>query len=477
MPLEVAKQRVLVVDDSSSILRVVEAVLAGAGYQVATQHDAASAAAHAVAFAPDLILLDFLMPSMDGQEVARRVRQMPELHAVPIILMCSKGDTAAERAVSSLGIVDYITKPFSPDAILALVSYTLDKRVDPDGTSLEVAQLQAASADAIAADQTQVHTLPPELMEEANRAAQEEARAATDEPTDEPETLHTVLLRTLTARLGRHAPHVDALRMAVDEALAQMPPAPEGPWGDEGKPALWGKMRMVPLPEVFQLMTLQGQTGLLETWVEPRAERNMRGPVRFNIYFSRGKVDFVTAANMHEDFLLGRFLVGRGAIERTELDGLLRARKGGKLLGQQLVALGYITPEQLHTALRDQCSELVYELLRMPTGTFCLRHGNTPPPEFGDVRLGIGVDELLLEGLRRVDEWGVVEKEIDTFDSAFELDRPVGDAQLTDDERYVLEHIQPGITVRELVVVTAMRPFDVCKVLYRLLMARHIRKM
>lgn len=472
------KPRVLVVDDSASILRVVESVLAGAGYDVRTEQDGTRAHSTAGAFHPDLILLDFLMPQLNGHQVAQRLREERVLASVPVILMCSKGDAAAERSVKTLGIVDYITKPFSPDAILALVSYTLDRHgpgTTKRSASVDAFEVPSSPSEVIASDQTQVHTIPPELFEEATRA---NAPAETDESTDEPSTqLADLVTRVVTQRLleapaGRAT--ADVVKDAVAEALALSPPTSEGFGG--GRPALWGDLTLVPLPEVFQLMTLQGQTGLFQVWVDNPVP-GATGPVRFDVYFGRGKVDFVQGTNLQEDFLLGRFLVARGAIERAELDTLLRARKGrGKLLGQQLVALGYITREQLAAALRDQCSELVYELLRSQRGTFSLRNRVSRPADLSDVHLGIGVDELLLEGLRRVDEWGVVSKEIPSFDVVLERDRPHPQDNLTDDEKYVLSHVDGSVSVRDIIGRTQMRPFDVAKVCYRLLMARHLRK-
>jgi hypothetical protein len=93
----------------------------------------------------------------------------------------------------------------------------------------------------------------------------------------------------------------------------------------------------------------------------------------------------------------------------------------------------------------------------------------------GEARLGITVDEILLEGLRRVDEWGMIEKQIAHFDVSFELDRRDGAQRLTEEERFVLSQVAPEMTVRQIIARTGMRPFDVCKLLYRLVVARQIR--
>ena len=140
------KFRILVVDDSPSILRVVETVLSGAGYDVETASEGGLALDQARAQVPDLMLLDFMMPRMNGYQVCKAMREDDRLRDIPVVLMCTKGDGAAERFVQQMGVVDFITKPFSPDAILALTSYTLEKHSGQGGaTRMDVPLSQVAA--------------------------------------------------------------------------------------------------------------------------------------------------------------------------------------------------------------------------------------------------------------------------------------------------------------------------------------------
>src|SRR5439155_16511889 len=83
--------------------------------------------AQASAGRPDLILLDFVMPKMNGYQVCRALNESPLLKDVPVVLMSATGDQVGERFVKVMGIVDYITKPFSPEAITAVVQHTIEK--------------------------------------------------------------------------------------------------------------------------------------------------------------------------------------------------------------------------------------------------------------------------------------------------------------------------------------------------------------
>jgi CheY-like chemotaxis protein len=122
-----AAARVLVIDDSPTIVRVVQLVLTKAGFTVEAAADGEAGLAAARAHRPDLILLDFVMPKMNGYQVCRELAADAGLRDVPVVLMSAKGDQVGERFVKVMGIVDYITKPFSPEAITAVVQHTVAK--------------------------------------------------------------------------------------------------------------------------------------------------------------------------------------------------------------------------------------------------------------------------------------------------------------------------------------------------------------
>jgi CheY-like chemotaxis protein len=125
--LTVPGDAVLVIDDSPTILKVVQLVLTKAGFAVHTATDGEDGIRKAMEVQPSLILLDFVMPRMNGYQVCRALADSDELKDVPVVLMSAKGDQVGERFVKVMGIVDYITKPFSPEAITAVVQHTIAK--------------------------------------------------------------------------------------------------------------------------------------------------------------------------------------------------------------------------------------------------------------------------------------------------------------------------------------------------------------
>jgi two-component system KDP operon response regulator KdpE len=112
----------LVVDDESNILRFVRANLRASGYEVASAMTGTEALAQFEAINPDIILLDIMLPEMDGLEVCRRIRQVSD---VPIVMMTAKGDM--QDAVDGLnaGADDYVPKPFAVEELLARVNAVL----------------------------------------------------------------------------------------------------------------------------------------------------------------------------------------------------------------------------------------------------------------------------------------------------------------------------------------------------------------
>src|SRR4051794_35858395 len=147
-----AGELVLVIDDSPTITKVVQLVLTKAGYRVQTAADGEQGLAAVRADRPDLILLDFVMPRMNGYQFCRELTADAKLRDIPVILMSAKGDQVGERFVKVMGIVDYITKPFSPEAITAVVQHTIGKYggpgVDEEHPSLVTGEDLAATDDA-----------------------------------------------------------------------------------------------------------------------------------------------------------------------------------------------------------------------------------------------------------------------------------------------------------------------------------------
>lgn len=132
------KERILVVDDEEDILELVRFNLSKEGYQTICADTGERAAEIARSEMPDLIVLDLMLPGMDGLEVAKFLKNKPETENIPIVMLTAKGEESDVVTGLELGADDYITKPFSPKILLARIKAVLRRKTadPPDGSEV-----------------------------------------------------------------------------------------------------------------------------------------------------------------------------------------------------------------------------------------------------------------------------------------------------------------------------------------------------
>ena len=122
------RKRILVVDDEIYIVHILEFTLTMEGFDVITAADGDEALRRIEQDRPDLVVLDIMMPRLDGYEVCRRLRQDEEWRELPIILLSAKGRQIDRETGLSLGADDYIIKPFSPRRLLEKIRGLLERK-------------------------------------------------------------------------------------------------------------------------------------------------------------------------------------------------------------------------------------------------------------------------------------------------------------------------------------------------------------
>jgi len=125
--------QILVVDDDRNLRKIIQTNLELAGYEVTAVPNGADAMRALETTQPDLVVLDVMMPAMDGYEVARRIRARPSITHIPIIMLTAKGEIDDKLAGFEAGVDDYITKPFGPQELLARVRAKI-ARVEMDSS-------------------------------------------------------------------------------------------------------------------------------------------------------------------------------------------------------------------------------------------------------------------------------------------------------------------------------------------------------
>ncbi|MEW5797111.1 MAG: response regulator [Candidatus Zixiibacteriota bacterium] len=128
--LKIPGTRVLVIDDEPEITEIVEAFLSEAGYLVASENAPENAVAKVLQFRPDVILLDIMMPHMDGYDVCQQIKKQPNFAQVPIIFLTGK-DRADDMGRSfKVGGDMFIKKPFSCERLLEIVNIVVMSTVN-----------------------------------------------------------------------------------------------------------------------------------------------------------------------------------------------------------------------------------------------------------------------------------------------------------------------------------------------------------
>ena len=121
------RKRILVADDEIYIVHILEFTLTMEGYEVLTAADGEEALRRVEIDRPDLVVLDIMMPKMDGYEVLRRMRADQDSKQTPVILLSAKGRPIDRETGLDTGADDYIVKPFSPRRLLEKIQDLLDR--------------------------------------------------------------------------------------------------------------------------------------------------------------------------------------------------------------------------------------------------------------------------------------------------------------------------------------------------------------
>lgn len=457
------KPRILVVDDSATVRKVVERALTDAGYVVDLAADGVEALERLTANIADLVLVDFVMPKMNGFQLAQAIRANEAWKNIALVLMSGRADKIADQFVAQTGAVDAISKPFSPDAVVAVASHAIARanaQTTVAGTTSPGNLFASADADAL-----------PVVDEEMQRAKDEEARyrAARASAKRIAEAVfgtvsrlsnESIELHELEESLSNEDPD---LFFSLADDLIRLSPGPTG------ITSLTGRLEHMSLGDVLQMLEMQQQTGVLA--VE-------RGGHIVQLCLRDGRVEIVVARGVDPEFLLGRYLLESGALTADALEKAQAEPADGKWLGERLISRGVITEEQKQRALVRQTSELIYEVLRWRKGVFRFeRYAQLPQAK--NARLGLPIASVLMEGLRRVDEWRLVAEQVHDFDVVFAKNEDalsVFDASaLSRTEQTVLDAVDGRRSVRELIAHTHLASFDACRALFQFATSRLIK--
>jgi two-component system phosphate regulon response regulator PhoB len=123
-----AGKKILIVEDEEDVMELIRYNLAKEGFNCDAAYNGQEALKKAQAMLPDLVLLDLMLPEVDGLEVCKRLKSSPQTEHIPIVMVTAKSDEADIVTGLELGADDYITKPFSPKVLVARVRAVLRRK-------------------------------------------------------------------------------------------------------------------------------------------------------------------------------------------------------------------------------------------------------------------------------------------------------------------------------------------------------------
>jgi CheY-like chemotaxis protein len=424
-----AGEKILDIDDSPTVQRLIEMILTTQGYQVVLASDGEEGVAKARSERPEVILVDFVMPKMNGFQVCKALKDDPEFRDTPIILVTSKGDKVGSKFVDVLGITEYFTKPFQPEELLAKIREVIDKRK------------QAARAA----------TAPAQPTRSAGAALGSPAAAGNIES-----LVRSVVEQALNEFVQNTLPDM------IQKAIAKIQPGAGA--------GIQGNLASVPIVEVMQMLGLQRQTGRL---VIADAGENIE------VYFKNGAVVFASSyAGDSGDAVVEELLRKSCKIDENSLRHVLRiaemtSRPIDSILDQEKL----LTLRTFSDCLRRHTESAVYKVIAWKQGEFFFE--KVAGPSFANP-IQLKVDDLLIEGARRADEWSLIQQKIPNFDIVFEP--MIGNADelstrgMSDTDMKVFSLINGRRTIQEIIDMLNLSEFDVGKSVFILLSVNLIRR-
>jgi CheY-like chemotaxis protein len=429
----VAGEKILDIDDSPTVQKLIEMILSSQGYKVILASDGEEGIAKARAERPSVILVDFVMPKMNGFQVCKTLKEDPEFQDTPIILVTSKGDKVGSKFVDVLGITEYFTKPFQPEELLAKIREVIDNKKEPSSTPL-----------------------PAEAAQEIKPALSPlEASAPQSAPTGLETMVRTIVEKVLVEFIKKTMPDMIRKELGKSHPLESA--------------GFQGNLASFRIIEVLQMLGLQRQTGRLAI---------SRSGEDAEIYFKDGSIMFASSNSDGSKTGLEGLLRRSCRITDDGIRHVLRiAEITSQPIDQILAKEKMLDLRAFADCLKRHTQSAVYKIMAWNEGTFFFE--KAPPPLFA-TPMQLKVDDLILEGARRVDEWMLIQQKIPNFTIVFEP--MIGDADelttrgMSDIDMKVFSLIDGKRTVQAVIDDSRLSEFEVAKSMFILLSVNLIRR-
>lgn len=345
--------KVLLIDDSPTVRRLGELILSQNGYQVHTAEDGEAGLELARQIYPAVILVDYIMPKMDGHIFCQKIQEDDKLRDIPIILISSKGESVGKTFEQKYGVLHYFSKPFEPEELIDKLNEVLcsDATDDPAKEPLQ--------------------------------------------PPDPDSTIGSVTLVEMVDRLFQQYLNKDIplmIRGTMNDILC------ESGLVKTGNMVFSGNLAEVPLADVVNFIYNSRLSGRLTVFF----------PGMFGeIYIENGQLVFAICNNKwSKQPFLTDILRKQKVLEIDDTsisEVVVAARERQMPIGRMLVEKELITEAQLMEALQIHAQGAVSAILEAKEGNFYLER-DPLPFHLRDITTRVPLINVLMEGLRHMDE-------------------------------------------------------------------------
>jgi CheY-like chemotaxis protein len=430
-----AGEKILDIDDSPTVRRLTEMILNSQGYEVILASDGEEGIAKARSERPAVILVDFVMPKMNGFQVCKNLKEDPDFKDTPIILVTSKGDKVGSKFVDTLGITDFFTKPFQPEELLAKIREVIDKRKDAELPQPTPARKPAREGRTAAPAPLPGIPAPAAGMEALVRSVVE-----------------TVFDEFIKNNLP------DIIQQELAKALHA-----------EDTGGIKGNLTNVRIAEVLKMLGVQRRTGRV---VINRAGESVV------VYFKDGAVVFASmnceaGTTPVEDLLRTSCRINGDSLRHV----MSIAEMTSQPIDRVLVREKVLDQKTFSECLTRHVESAVYKVMTWREGDYSFEKAGSPAFAFP---IRIKVDDLLREGQRRTDEWDLIRQKIPEFNLVFES--MTGNAVepaargLGEVDRNVFSLINGKRTVQDIIEKLNVDEFDVARSIFILITLDLIRR-
>ncbi|VAX31118.1 hypothetical protein MNBD_NITROSPIRAE02-488 [hydrothermal vent metagenome] len=339
------KKSVLIVDDSLTVRRLVELVLSREGYEVYTAPDGDEGLEIARKVIPSIILVDFVMPRMNGYKLCKLIRSDRKLKDIPLILITSKGEDVGQSFEEKFCVLHYFQKPFEPDELIEKINEVLGVQEGAPDKTVISAPLDTEG----------------ELIEGIDKLLRYYF-----------EKEFRVLLKTLMVEVLKETEVARSTGLIIS-----------------------GELRYLTVADVLQftgMLNLSGRLSVVST--------NLNS----EIYLERGQIVFSTISKPGYRTFLTDLLIEEKRLKKKELKTIVaEAKKLNLPVGRVLVQKGSITDDELMGYLKRLTEDAIFHTLAATSGHFYLEE--TPLPlNLSDIKFRLSTSATILDGLRKLDE-------------------------------------------------------------------------